>query len=95
MEITEIQLSCGGKDAGVLKRFMKEFFPFSEFKKVGLFTAEMKNDYYAQAVRICNYFGYKSIFEYGTKEITAHISYVDGKQPKDAKYITVIPSIYD
>jgi acyl-CoA thioesterase FadM len=82
-------------DANVLKRFMKEFFPFSEFKKVGLFTAEMKNDYEAQAKKICNYFGYTTVYEYGAKEINCHITYVDGKRPINEPFITTIPSIYD
>jgi hypothetical protein len=29
----------------VLENFMKEFFPYSEFKRIGLFTKEMRGDY--------------------------------------------------
>lgn len=43
----------------VLKRFVKEQFPFSDLLKAGFFTKEMKGDYKAQAKRICDYFGYK------------------------------------
>lgn len=80
-------------DAGVLKRFMQEFFPYRECKKIGLFTAEMRGDYEAQAARICQWFGYETVYEYGAKEIRCHISPVnpDPKEP----FITVVPSIYD
>ncbi len=30
---------------GILKRFMKEFFPFKEFNKIGFFGKEIKNNY--------------------------------------------------
>lgn len=80
--------------ADILKRFMKEHFPFGAMRKAGLFTKEMKNDYQAQADRICTFFGYKTIYEYGATEIRCHISYI-GERPKDEPFITVIPSIYE
>lgn len=77
---------------GVLKRFMQEFFPFTELRKAGLFTKEMKGDYKAQAKRICDYFGYETVYEYGSREIRCHISYTN----KNYKpFITVITSIYE
>jgi len=91
--IANVLLAAGGSDAGVLKRFMMEFFPFTELKKAGFFTKEMKGDYYSQAKKVCFFFGYKSVFEYGAKEIRCHLSY---KRPEnDKEFITVIPSIYD
>ncbi len=72
--MTEQQLKCGGYDSGVLERFMKEFFPFNNFKKAGLFTKEMKGDYYAQAERICKYFGYETIYKYRSEETRCHLS---------------------
>lgn len=88
-------LVAGGSDAGVLKRFMIEFFPYTELRKAGFFVKEMKGDYYAQAKRVCDFFGYESVFEYGAKEIRCHLSY-DGERPEnDKEFITVIPSIYD
>ena len=74
--IDNAMLVAGGSDAGVLKRFMIEFFPFAELRKAGFFTKEMKGDYYAQAKRVCDFFGYKSVFEYGAeeKEIRCHLS---------------------
>jgi hypothetical protein len=79
---------------GVLKRFMEEFFDFKELVKVGLFTKEMKGDYKAQAEKICHYFGYESVYEYGAKEIRCHLTFV-GKRPDNEPFITVIPSIYE
>lgn len=93
MEISEELIGYGGKDPGVLKRFMKEFFPFSPLVKAGFFKPEMKNDYYAQAKRICKFFHYETVFEYGAKEISCHISFANPKP--DDPFITVIPSIYD
>lgn len=78
----------------VLERFMKEFFPYKEFKKAGIFTKEMRNDYKAQAKWVCDHFGYKTVYEYGAKEIRCHISYA-GKRPPDEPFVTVIPSIYE
>ncbi|MCY4781749.1 hypothetical protein ORI89_19035, partial [Sphingobacterium sp. UT-1RO-CII-1] len=37
-----------------------------------------KSDIHEQAKRICELFGYKTVYEYGAKVIHAHISYVDG-----------------
>jgi len=82
-------------DSGVLERFMREFFPFSEFKKIGFFTKEMKGDYKAQAKRVCTFFGYESVYEYGAHEMRCHLSYADYKTRPDEPFLTVIPSIYD
>lgn len=82
-------------DDGVLERFMKEFFPYREFKKSGFFTKEMKGDYKAQAEKVCYFFGYKTVYEYRAYEMRAHLSYVDGHRPKDEPFVTVFPSIYD
>ena len=87
------ELTQKEKDA-VLKRFVMEHFPFTPLRKVGFFTPEMRGDYKAQAARICEYFGYKTVYEYGAEEIRCHVTFV-GKRPKDEPFITVIPSIYD
>lgn len=82
-------------DEAVLERFMKEFFPFSEFKKIGFFSKEMKGDYKAQSERVCKYFGYKTVYEYGAEESAPfHLSYSKGHRPKDEPFATTIPSIY-
>jgi len=78
----------------LLTKFMQEFFPFAELKKVGFFTKEMKNDYQAQADRVCEFFGYKTVYEYGADEVRCHLSYV-GERPEDEPFVTVIPSIYE
>lgn len=92
--IASAMLVAGGSDAGVLERFMKEFFPFIQMKKIGFFKKEIKGDYYVQAKRVCDYFGYKSVFEYGAKEIKCHLTFA-GERPPDEPFVTVIPSIYD
>jgi len=76
----------------VLERFMKEHFDFERLVEIGFFKKEMKNDYQAQADRVCKLFGYDSVFEYGSKELKCHLSYED---PKGKPFITVISSIYD
>lgn len=88
-------VKCGGSDKAVLERFMKEFFPFDELYQAGFFTREMVNDYYAQAKRVCDYFGYESVFEYGAKEIYCHISYNGERPEKEESFITKIKNIYE
>ena len=87
----------------LLKAFMQEHFPYSEFKKVGLFPKEIKGNYQAQAERVCMFFGYKTVYEFGAKEIRCHISYAQNERPlfvdengrlKIEPFITVIPNIY-
>jgi hypothetical protein len=65
----------------VLINWMKEFFPYGEFRKAGIFTKEMRGDYKAQAEHICTRLGLKSIYEYGKNEIRCHISYVNPDCP--------------
>lgn len=83
--------------AEVLKNFMQEFFPFNEFKKIGFFTKEMKGDYQAQADRVCKYFGFKTVYEYGAMEVRAHIT--EGppftEPEKEKPFVTVITNIYE
>jgi len=79
--------------SGVLKRFMQEFFPFKPLLNAGFFTKEMKGDYPAQAKRVCDFFGYETVFEYGAKEIRCHVSRV--KPEPNEPFVTTIQSIYD
>ena len=91
------------KEDKVLMNWMKEFFPYAEFKKIGFFTKEMRGNYQAQAERVCNYFGFNSVYEYGQKEIRCHISYGDNRPLnidqngtlKSEPFITAIPSVWD
>ena len=85
-----------------LKNFMQEFFPFNEFLKIGFFTNEMKADYKAQAERVCQFYGYKSVYEYGSKEIRCHITYTERPLLVDENgklklepFIAEIESIYN
>lgn len=82
-----------------LKNFMREFFPYKQFKF--LFHNINHNDHEAQAKRICDYFGYKSVYEYGAKECRAHLSFKRTLGISDMGYIvevepfvTEIESIY-
>lgn len=73
IEITEKQKQ------ETLKNFMLEHFDFDGLKKVGFYGKEIKRkDYKAQAERVCTFFGYKTVYEYGTEEIRCHISYGSG-----------------
>lgn len=88
---TPEQLAFGGSDYGVLKRFMKEFFPYTTFRKVGFFSKEMKGNYYMQAERVCVWFGYETVFQYGSEEIRCHLSEVK----PEGEFITVVKNIYE
>lgn len=88
-------LAAGGSDAELLKRFMKEFFPYSEFRKANVFTKEMRNDFYWQSHVICRLMGLNIIYEYGKEEIRYHASYAEGKRPPGTPFVEVIPSIYE
>jgi len=82
-------------ESGVLERFMKEFFPFRDFMRIGFFTKEMKGDYKAQAKKVCNFFGYETVYEYRAKEVRCHISNANPADHQGEPFITVIPNIYD
>lgn len=86
-KLTDKEKAC------VLKRFMQEFFPFSPLVKSGFFKKEMKGDYEAQAARVCQFFGYKTVYEYGSKEISCHLSKV--KPQENETFITTFPNIYE
>jgi hypothetical protein len=70
-------MNKSSKEYKVLVNWMKEFFPYSEFKKAGIFTKEMRDNYEAQAEHICRLLGLQSIYEYGKEEIRCHITYVN------------------
>lgn len=76
----------------VLKNFMEEFFDFKTLCKAGFFTPEMKGDYKAQASRVCQFFGFKTVYEYGAKEIGCHITEAG---ERTEPFVTVIPNIYE
>lgn len=73
---------------------MLEMFDFGELKKSGIYSKEIKrNDYQAQADRICHYFGFKTVFEYGKDSIQCHLSYAN--RMLEEPFVTVIKSIYE
>lgn len=72
IEITEKQKK------GTLKNFMLEQFDFDTLRKIGFYKDIKRNDYKAQAERVCLFFGYETVFEYGAKEIRCHITYGSG-----------------
>lgn len=71
----------GDKKDNVLVNWMKEFFPYAEFKKASIFTKEMRGNYQAQAEHICRLLNLKSIYEYGKEEIRCHITYANPDCP--------------
>ena len=77
----------------VLKRFMREFFPFSPLQKAGFFTKEMKGDYKSQSKRVCDFFGYETVYEYRAQEIRVHLT--ETNREPNTPFITAIPSIYE
>lgn len=79
----------------LLGRFMREFFPFSDLRKVGFFTPEMRGDYAAQAKRVCEFFGFETVYEYRKDEMRGHLSYDSVEARGNEPFVTIIPSIYD
>ena|SRR5690606_22022850 len=70
------------EDDRILKEFLDEHIPFYELRKAGFFPKEMKKtDIHGQAERICKWFGYKTVFEYGAKTIYSHLTYTDRHRP--------------
>lgn len=65
----------------VLANWMKEFFPYGEFRKAGVFTKDMRGNYKVQSEYICKILGLKSIYEYGKDEIRCHITYANPDCP--------------
>ena len=78
----------------VLKNFMLEFFDFNGLKKAGIYKGLKKKDYKGQAERVCEYFGYKTVYEYGSKEIRCHVT-AAGDRSKNDPFITILPNIYE
>lgn len=55
----------------------------------------MKLDNQKQADRICQFFGYKTVYEYRTTEIRCHISYAEGHRPENEPFVTVLKPWYE
>lgn len=92
------------KKDNLLQNFIEEHFDIDSLIIEGFIDRSKRYDYKAIEKRICDFFGIKSIYEYGAKELRAHISYDPGKRPLyinengkliEEPFVTVIPSIYD
>lgn len=81
------------KDLDLLKKFMDEQFDLKELVKIGLIDKNIEGNYPLMANRICEYFGYESIYQYGAETITAHISYTG--RVKNPPMIETFKNIYD
>lgn len=87
----------------LLQKFMKEHFPFTLCKQLGIFTQEMKGNYQVQAARICEFFGLQSIYEWGAESVSCHLSYAEDRplsintngRIEEEPFITTIKSIYE
>jgi len=90
-------------DKNILKKFIEDNFDIKTLVKIGFLKKEIKKDYIKIADRICTFFGYDEIYEYGKNEIRAHLSYA-GDRPlhidengelKEEPLVTVIKSTWD
>lgn len=79
----------------VLERFMKEFFDFEGLLESGFFTKEMREDYEAQAKRVCDYFGYKTVYEYAAKKCRAHLTFDYKSIDKNTPFVIEIKNAYE
>lgn len=91
-------------DDKLLKSFLEEHFDFYALREIGFFKGIKKSDIHAQAERICRFFGYNTLYEYGAKETRAHLTYAEGKRPlhvnesgelKEEPFVTVFGGVYD
>jgi hypothetical protein len=77
-------------------KFLKEHFDFEELKKIGFYSKDIKKkDYQKQIDRICQYFGFESIFQYNFETTSAHLSYAKVKRPKGEPFVTVIKAWHE
>lgn len=62
-----------------LKLFLENNIPFHDLKKVGFFGKDVrKTDYEKISARVCQFFGYKSIYEYGKIRVSGILCYGNG-----------------
>lgn len=74
-------------DQEKLRQFMLDHFDFDSLKQVGFWPkGTRRTDFEAQAARVCHYFGYKSVYEYGAElvEVTEilHTNDLTGQQER-------------
>lgn len=82
-------------DIDLLKTFLGEFFDFEWLVSVGFFQKEWKDDPVKQADRICEFFGFETVYEYGAEPSSAHFTYADEEARAGKPFVEHFPSIYD
>lgn len=60
-----------------LKNFIEERLDVDGLIRMGFIQKSQRHDYPAIAERVCTFFGYESVYEYGAHTTRAHISYAD------------------
>ena len=89
-------LLCIGEKLELLKNFLLEHFDYDELKKVGFYDKTIKRkDYQKQADRICKFFGYETVYQYGFETTYAHISYADQYRPDGEPFLTEFKAWYE
>ena len=88
----------------ILREFMLENFSYDGLREIKFFDKTVKRkDYQKQADILCHFFGFKTVFEYGTIEVRAHLTFA-GERPlhvhkdgelKPEPFVTVIKSLYE
>ena len=72
----------------LLKDFLKEHFDFKLFSEIGIYKPDVKeSDYQKQAEALCDFFGFKTIYEYRFKVMRPHLSYYKGEGPENNQSI--------
>ena len=84
-----------GEKFELQKKFLLEQFDYDELKKVGFFKDIKRKEYQKQIDKICYFFGYKTIFEFGWKTTYAHISYADDKRPEGEPFLTEVKAWHE
>lgn len=91
----EMALSLNEKER-LLKNFLNDNFDFKELKKVGFYSEDIKKtEYQKQADRICQFFGYKTVYEYKFKTTYVHLTYVEGKRPEGEPFLTEVKAWHE
>lgn len=80
----------------LLKSFMEEHFDFKALKKAGFYDKSIKrDDYQKQADRVCQFFGFQSVYQYGFKRTSAHLSYGSKHRPEGEPFVTTVKAWHE
>lgn len=87
------------KGDDLLKSFIDEHIPVDELVEIGFLQKEWIGDYRKISDRICQWFGYETIYEYGAKEVHCHLTIGDEDNlivtDRTDPFVTTIKSVYD